>query len=145
MSDHEHFKKLENMYLAAPNNQYYKPRIVILKAEATISIQIDPNYYHSAGAVHGSIYFKLLDDSTFFAASSLIEKNFLLTTHTSLHLLMPAKNGELTAQAKVIWSGKSYFLTEGRIFNQNSELIAQGTSTLIKSKLHLNNVDNYKI
>ena len=65
-----HFRKLEQTYLAAPTNQYYKPRVHIAEGEAEIVITVDPRFYHAADAVHGSVYFKALDDAAFFAVNS---------------------------------------------------------------------------
>jgi len=65
-----HFRKLEQTYLAAPTNQYYKPRVHIAEGEAEIVITVDPRFYHAADAVHGSVYFKALDDAAFLTSTS---------------------------------------------------------------------------
>ncbi len=67
-----HFEKLEAMYLSAPNNAYYQPTIHITEGKAEVSIAVRPDFFHAANAVHGSVYFKLMDDASFFAANSLI-------------------------------------------------------------------------
>jgi acyl-coenzyme A thioesterase PaaI-like protein len=36
-------------------------------------------HHHSIHAVHGSVYFKALDDAAFFAVNSLVEDVFVLT------------------------------------------------------------------
>ena len=59
----DHFRKLERTYLAAPTNQYYKPQVHISEGEAEIVITVDPRFYHAADAVHGSVYFKALDET----------------------------------------------------------------------------------
>ena len=71
MTDHSHFTQLENMYAAAPINQIYQPILVVTEGQATIEIELSEQYHHSAGGVHGSVYFKMLDDAAFFAANSL--------------------------------------------------------------------------
>lgn len=35
--------------------------------EAEVSIEVGRELFHASGAVHGSVYFKLLDDAAFFA------------------------------------------------------------------------------
>ena len=70
MAKDSHFKKLEKMYLAAPINEFYCPLIKITDSEATIEIEVTEKLFHSADAVHGSVYFKMLDDAAFFAANS---------------------------------------------------------------------------
>ena len=60
INDIEHFKALENMYLAAPVNKYYQPKIKVSDSTSEISITLKESMHHSAGAVHGSVYFKLI-------------------------------------------------------------------------------------
>jgi acyl-coenzyme A thioesterase PaaI-like protein len=74
-----HLQKLEHMYLMAPINAFYSPRISISQGEAEITIPVKPEFFHAADAVHGSVYFKLLDDAAFFAVNSLMEDYFALT------------------------------------------------------------------
>jgi len=71
MTKDPHFVALENMYLAAPINAFYRPRIDVSDAEATIEIEVSKKLFHAADAVHGLVYFKMLDDAAFFAANSL--------------------------------------------------------------------------
>ncbi len=70
MSKDPHFVALQKMYLAAPINEFYRPSIDVSEAHATIEIEVSARLFHSARAVHGSVYFKMLDDAAFFAASS---------------------------------------------------------------------------
>jgi acyl-coenzyme A thioesterase PaaI-like protein len=71
--NHEHYRRLEKMYLAAPVNAFYSPSIWISHAQAEITVNVKPEFFHAADAVHGSVYFKMLDDSSFFAVNSLVE------------------------------------------------------------------------
>ena len=70
----EHYRKLERMYLSANMNThiYQTTEITIEDETAIISMTIDPKYFHALGAIHGSVYFKLLDDAAFFAVNSII-------------------------------------------------------------------------
>lgn len=61
----EHYKRLENMYSAAPINDIFKPVMTVSEGEAVIEIDVGEQYHHSAGGVHGSVYFKMLDDAAF--------------------------------------------------------------------------------
>ncbi len=42
------------------------------------------SYSYSAGAAHGTIYFKMLDDAAFYAANSMVSEHFVLTTQFNL-------------------------------------------------------------
>ena len=75
-----HYQSLTSMYAAAPVNKFYEPTMEVSEGEAGIEIELSEKYHHSAGGVHGSVDFKMLDDSAFFAANSLEEEFFVLTT-----------------------------------------------------------------
>ncbi len=70
-----HFRAQENMYLAAPINRFFEPGIKVDEGTAEITVPVKEELFHAAGAVHGSTYFKVLDDAAFFAANSL-ERDF---------------------------------------------------------------------
>ena len=57
MTVDDHYRALENMYLAAPINFIYSPRIKVLHERAEILINIEEKFFHAGGAVHGSVYF----------------------------------------------------------------------------------------
>ena len=64
----EHYRKLENMYLRArsQNSYYHDISIDIKDNETTITLPVVDKYFHALNAMHGSVYFKLLDDASFF-------------------------------------------------------------------------------
>lgn len=66
-----HFASLRSMYEAAPINEIFRPTIDVPEGQAVIDIELSNRYHHSAGAVHGSVYFKMLDDAAFFAVNSM--------------------------------------------------------------------------
>ena len=67
MPENNHFRALENMYAAAPINRIFLPKMTVSEGEAVIEIELFKQYHHCGGAVHGSVYFKMLDDSAFLA------------------------------------------------------------------------------
>ena len=69
--DDEHFRRLERMYLGAAINEYFGPTVRIGPGTCEVTIPARPDFFHAAGAVHGAVYFKALDDAAFFAANSL--------------------------------------------------------------------------
>jgi len=70
----EHYRKLENLYASAPINAFYLPVMHISEGAAEIEIEVSHKLFHAAHVVHGSVYFKMLDDAAFFAANSLEPK-----------------------------------------------------------------------
>ena len=136
----QHWQKLEQMYVAAPTNLYYRPTIHIGEAVAEISIEARPDFHHAAGAVHGSVYFKLLDDAGFFATNSIVEDVLVLTASFTIHLLRPVSEGILTARGRVLHKGGRQFLAEGHLFDEGQRLIGHGVGTYVRSKIQLSDI-----
>src|SRR6266508_41950 len=94
----EHYRKLENMYRGAPVNRLYAPTIRVTEATAEIEIAVSETFFHAARALHGSVYFKMLDDACFFAVSSLVEDVFVLTTSFTTYMTRPVSAGRLVSR-----------------------------------------------
>jgi len=133
----EHFRKLEKMYRSAPINQLYQPDILISEGTAQISIQVKKEYFHTAQAMHGSIYFKMLDDASFFAVNSVVADAFVLTTSFNIHLFRPVTQGKITSKGQLHFYSKSLFVAEARLFNEEGEEVAFGTGNFVKSRIPL--------
>src|SRR3546814_7535436 len=89
-----------------PINQFFPSRLIIDEAgHSRIEFSLDENFYHAAGAVHGTSYFKMLDDAAFYAANSLVSDRFLLTTAFNLLFTKPLTKGPVVAEGRWI-SGK---------------------------------------
>ena len=141
-----HFKKLEDMYLQANVNTkiYTSTKAKISKEKALISIEIEEKYFHALGAIHGSVYFKLLDDACYFAVSSIVEDVFVLTTSFNIHFTKPVSSGKIEAVGKVRFKSKNLFTAEAALYNENGDEIAFGTGDFAKSKIALSPEIGYK-
>jgi acyl-coenzyme A thioesterase PaaI-like protein len=81
-----HYRALERLYRAAPVNVLFPSSLEIVgEGRARLTFTVTPEVYHAAGAAHGTIYFKMLDDAAFYAANTLVTDRFLLTTSFYLH------------------------------------------------------------
>jgi acyl-coenzyme A thioesterase PaaI-like protein len=59
-----HFRALERLYASAPINRLFPSRLHIpVPGEARIEFDVAPAYFHAAGATHGTLYFKMMDDA----------------------------------------------------------------------------------
>ena len=137
MEIEQHFKSLENMYAAAPINEIYRPTIKISKGQAVIEIELDSRYHHSAGAVHGSVYFKMLDDAAFFAANSLEHEAFVLTTSFTTYMTRPVSSGRLRAVGRVVNQNKSQFIAEAVVYDSQDNEIGRGSGVFVRGKFPL--------
>ncbi len=145
MSLEEHYRKLENMYNGAPTNAYYAPRLTIEKGRAEWIADIREEWFHAASAVHGSVYFKALDDACFFAANSLVSNVFVLTVSFHIHLLRPANKGKLRAEGRVIQNSPNLIVAEGILYNDKGKETARGSGNFAKSKIPLEGVPGYEL
>ena len=143
MTDERHHRRLERMYLAAPINAFYEPRLRVSEAEAVVEIDLAEKYFHAADAVHGSVYFKLLDDAAFFAANSLEREWFLLTTTFTTYLTRPVSSGTLRAVGKVVHRGKSQVLAEAVVSDGQGTEVGRGSGLFVRSKLAFANALGY--
>jgi uncharacterized protein (TIGR00369 family) len=132
------------MYAAAPVNVWFAPTLTVSEGAAEVRIPLRPEFHHAAGAVHGSVYFKALDDATFFAASSLVREVFVLTANFQLDLLRPVVAGELRAVAKVTENRDRRIIAEGELFDAEGNLVARGKGSFARSKIPLTPALHYE-
>ena len=134
-----HFKKLEEMYLKANINSivFDSSTILIKEGEAKISLDVSEKYFHALGAIHGCVYFKLLDDAAYFSVSSIVKDYFILTTSFQINILKPVKKGQIHAIGKVKFSSKNLFTAQSSLFNEQGVEVAFGTGNFVLSKSEL--------
>ncbi len=130
-----HYRNLEQAYLSAPCNEYYRPEIRIEKGRAEIIIPVREDFFHAAGAVHGSVYFKALDDAAYFAVNSLVADVFVLTVSFTLHLMRPIDSGVLRAVGQAFYRGKQFYGGESQLFDHQGREIARGSGIFARSKM----------
>jgi uncharacterized protein (TIGR00369 family) len=140
----DHFRRLERMYLAAPANEYFRPEIRIDDGTAEVRLAIRPDFFHAASAVHGSVYFKLLDDATFFAASSLVDDVFVLTASFTIYFLRPVSSGFMRARGTIVSRSRRLLIGEGVLVDDEDREIARGSGTFMPSKVPLDHKLGYR-
>jgi uncharacterized protein (TIGR00369 family) len=139
-----HFRALEALYAAAPVNQLFPSTLEIVEeGQARIRFDVDQRHFHAGGAVHGSAYFKLLDDAAFYAANSLVTDRFLLTTAFNLFFTRPLSAGPLVAEGRWISGRRRVFVAEARLIDAHGEEAARGTGTFMRSRIALSSLPGY--
>ena len=140
-----HFRALESLYAAAPINQLFASRLDITgPGVARIRFRLDERHFHAAGAVHGTSYFKMLDDAAFYAANSLVSDRFLLTTAFNLLFTRPLKAGEVVAEGRWISGRRRVFVADARLIDADGEEAARGTGTFMRSQIALAGLPGYR-
>lgn len=139
-----HHRALERLYSAAPINETFASRLDIVdEGFARITFEIDQAVYHAAGAAHGTIYFKMLDDAAFYAANTLVTDRFLLTTSFNLHFTKPVRGGTVVAEGKWISGRRRVFVAESRLVDEEGDEIGRGTGTFMRSHIPLAGLPGY--
>lgn len=144
MNTNDHYRALEAMYQAAPINDFFLPVMQITAGKAEISIDIEQKMFHAAGATHGSVYFKMLDDAAFFAASSLEPDFFVLTTSFTTYITRPISTGKMVARGNVVNKNRSQWIVESIVYDSEDREIGRGNGIFVRSKNVLLEVPGYK-
>lgn len=137
MPDESHYRKLENMYGFAPCNAYYKPDVRISEGKSSIFVDVREDFFHSAGAVHGCVYFKLLDDTAFFAVNSVVEDVFVLTTSFTTYITRPVSSGIMRAEGELVHANRSQFITQSVIYDAEDREIGRASGVFVRGKVPL--------
>ena len=139
-----HFAALESLYRAAPINQLFRSRLEVVEAGvARIHFTVDESVYHAAGAAHGTIYFKMLDDAAFYAANSLVSDRFMLTTAFNLLLTRPIKAGPAVAEGRWVSGKRRVMVADAHLLDAGGEEVARGTGTFMRSHFPLSSLPGY--
>lgn len=145
MSNHdEHYRRLERMYRGAPANEYFRPDIHVEHGKAEVRLVVRPDFHHPAGAAHGSVYFKALDDATFFAANSLVADVFVLTVSFNLYFLRPISDGTMIARGRVVSRSTRLLVADGVLVDADDRELARGTGTFMPSRVPLDEKLGYR-
>lgn len=133
-----HYRSLENMYHKnAKINEFFHPRLTIARMEAEVKIPVVPDFFHAGGSVHGSVYFKALDDAAFFAANSIVRDVFVLTLTFQIQLTRAVRDGIMTAKGRVLQNLGNQIMAESILYDERGRETARGNGVFVKSKLPL--------
>ncbi|WP_284123903.1 PaaI family thioesterase [Parerythrobacter aestuarii] len=139
-----HYRALERLYASAPINQLFKSQLAIEeRGRSRIEFEVSEQSYHAAGAAHGTIYFKMLDDAAFYAANTLVTDRFLLTTSFNLHFTKPVRTGKVIAEGRWVSGKRRVFVAESRLVDDEGEEIGRGTGTFMRSHIALSGLPGY--
>ncbi|RYG33183.1 MAG: PaaI family thioesterase [Burkholderiales bacterium] len=141
---HLHWRALERLYTSAPVNQLFASSLTVTGVgTARITFLVDERSFHAAGAAHGTVYFKMLDDAAFYAANSLVSDRFLLTTSFNMHFTKPVREGQVTAEGRWVSGRRRVLVAESRLVDAEGEEIGRGTGTFMRSRIPLSGLPGY--
>ncbi len=139
-----HFRALESLYRQAPVNGLFESELEIVEAGfARIRFEVRESLFHAAGAAHGTLYFKMMDDAAFYACNSLVTDRFLLTTAFNLLFTRPLRAGPVTAEGRWASGRRRVLVGDARLIDSDGELAASGTGTFMRSHIPLSGLPGY--
>lgn len=139
-----HFRALERLYASAPINRLFNSCLTIVEAgRSIIEFTVDESVYHAAGAVHGTTYFKMLDDAAFYAANSMVSDRFLLTTGFNLLFTRPLRAGLVRAEGRWLSGRRRVYVAEATLSDSSGEEVGRGTGTFMRSQYDLSALPGY--
>lgn len=139
-----HYRALERLYSSAPINSKFASKLEIpAEGRSRLIFTVSEDVFHAAGAAHGTIYFKMLDDAAFYAANTLATDRFLLTTGFNLHFTKPVRAGEVVAEGRWISGKRRVFVAESRLIDAEGDEIGRGTGTFMRSRIALSSLEGY--
>lgn len=143
MTKEEHYRCLENMYSVAPVNELYLPAMKVGEGEATVEMEVGEKFHHTAGAAHGSVYFKMLDDAAFFAANSVEREVFVLTVSFTTYMTRPVVSGRIRSQGRVVSRTRTQLIAEAVLYDERGREIGRGNGLFVRGPTKLEDVTGY--
>jgi len=99
---------------------------------AILEIRLEEKHIQPFGFVHGGAIASIIDAASFWAVFPQVDPGMGLTTvEMKLNYLAPAKKGRLIAEGRSIKRGKTLALGEAYVRNDEGNLIAHGTTTMM--------------
>lgn len=146
MSHQEHHSKLENMYLSGSINKelYDSVQISVTDKKAKISMVVEPKHFHAGNSLHGSVYFKMLDDAAYFAVNSVVLDSFVYTTSFNIQILRPVKSGKIIAIGELKFQSRNLFIADAILYDEKNREVARGSGNFMKSGIVLDETIGYK-
>lgn len=138
----QHFRRLQDVYHTAPVNVEMKPKLEVSWGAATSVMVAEKKYFHAGKGLHGALYFKMLDDTAYFACQSVEREYFLLTAEFTTRFFKPVTGGELVCESKIDHIDGKKYRASAKLF-WNDELAGEGSGLFLRSRIRLDDLEAY--
>src|SRR3989442_8999434 len=100
---------------------------------AVFEMEVGERHHNPMGTLHGGVYCDLADAAMGYAyAATLAEGESFTTVELKINFLRAVRQGKLTAEAKVVKSGRALGYVECDVTDQAGKLGARAASTCMK-------------
>jgi acyl-CoA thioesterase len=123
--------KLKAGEAGEPIAAFLKMKLVELSpGHARVTMKLTPEHLNFNGMVFGGIIMAIADQAFAYGTNSLVTPS--IATQFNIHLISGAGVGdELTAECRVVKSGRRIGVSEMTVTNQDGKLIAKATGTTV--------------
>jgi len=123
--------ELKTREKSEPIASYLKMRLVeLMPGYARVMLKLSSEHLNFNGLVFGGVIMALADQAFAYASNSLSYPSY--ASQFNIHFVAGAKVGdELTAECRVMKSGRRVGISEMTVTNQEGKLIARATGTTI--------------
>ena|SRR3712207_6026673 len=100
------------------------------RSRVVLQMEAGPQHANPMGTLHGGVFCDLADGAMGMAYATTLEEDESFTTlELKINFLRPVWNATLTAEGRVVQSGKSVGLVECDVTDERGRLVARATST----------------
>lgn len=143
----EHLKSVIDMINKGPFFMHMSMRVTELGVGySKVVAEIGKKHMNPFGAIHGGVYASVIDTAAYWSAyCDLPEEQGLVTIDLKVDFLSPVLDQKVIVTGKRVKAGKTIYLTEAQMINENGKVFAHGTSKLlvIHNKQTMNEVVDY--
>jgi len=127
----ENIAQLKASEAGEPIAEFLKMKLVELTpGYSKVTMKLTPEHMNFNGMVFGGIVMAVADQAFAYGTNSLARPS--IATQFNIHLISGAAAGdELTAECRVIRSGRRIGVSEMTVTNQAGKLIAKATGTTV--------------
>jgi len=127
----DNIAELKDREKREPIASFLKMRVVELSpGYARVTMKLMPEYQNFNGVVFGGVIMAVVDQAFAYASNSLAFPSF--ASQFNIHFINGAgADDEITAECRVVRSGRRVGISEMVITNQEGKLIAKATGTTI--------------
>ncbi len=129
----KYVKELKKLVKTSPYPSHMAMEIDTIEIDAAdILLRLDNCHLQPFGIVHGGVVATLIDTATFWAGFLRIpQESGLVNIDLKLNYLRPVQKGLLTAKGTCMKPGRSISYATAEVFDEEENLIAHGTSSLM--------------
>ncbi len=103
------------------------------EGNSRLVLPVEKKHLNAGGVVHGGALASLADASIAAALATLmdLEREGMITVEMKINYLAPVRDGQLSAEGKVIQKGRSIAVGESCLYDSSGKLVAKATATFM--------------